>query len=236
LSEYKVWGWVKTSANFIKHIKILKGAKLSVWNVIALSVDENGVCNLTIKQLCELTGYSHTEVIDSVKELDVMGYLSVNREGKKNLYTPEFAARGTNNPSQETLVKKLDSTPVYQYESSSPEVNSVPSYKELKELIKPDILDGEMHFKLKPESVRKAVKKYFRLNVNWDTKLAREWVEWAVKEEITAEQISRAADSWKSNRLFNWQPPTLKGIFEKWDMLMENAEDKSESYRPRITA
>ena len=60
LTEYRVWGWVKISAKFISHIKKLRGAKLSIWQVIALSIDENGKCNLTIKELCELTGYSHT--------------------------------------------------------------------------------------------------------------------------------------------------------------------------------
>lgn len=135
LVEYRVWGWVKISAKFISHIKRLRGAKLSIWQVLACSIDENGKCSLTIKELCELTGYSHTEVLDSLKELDEMGYLSIDRSGKKNLYTPEFAARGIDKTPSETLVKKLDSTPVYQVESSPSLEKSDPSIKELKELI-----------------------------------------------------------------------------------------------------
>lgn len=134
LVEYRVWGWVKISAKFISHIKRLRGAKLSIWQVLACSIDENGKCSLTIKELCELTGYSHTEVIDSLRELDEMGYLSIDRSGKKNLYTPEFAARGTNKSPSETLVKKLDSTPLDSVESSPSLEKSVPSIKELKEL------------------------------------------------------------------------------------------------------
>jgi DnaD/phage-associated family protein len=134
LVEYRVWGWVKISAKFISHIKRLRGAKLSIWQVLACSIDENGKCSLTIKELCELTGYSHTEVIDSLKELNEMGYLAIDRSGKKNLYTPEFAARGIDKTPSETLVKKLDSTPVYQVESSPSLEKSDPSIKELKEL------------------------------------------------------------------------------------------------------
>lgn len=135
LVEYRVWGWVKISAKFISHIKRLRGAKLSIWQVLACSIDEYGKCSLTIKELCELTGYSHTEVIDSLKELDEMGYLSIDRSGKKNLYTPEFAARGVDNSPSETLVKKLDSTPVDSVESSPSLEKSTPSIKELKELM-----------------------------------------------------------------------------------------------------
>ncbi len=84
---------------------------------------------------------------------------------------------------------------------------------------KPDLLDAEIHFNLKPTSIREAIKTHFRLNVNWDTKLARQWMEWAVGENVTAEQIEAAAQLWRSDKAFNWQVPTLKGIFEKWPML-----------------
>lgn len=132
LAEYKVWGWVKLSTQFIYHIRKLKGAKLSIWNVIALMIDENGECKLTIKELQELTDYSHTEIINSLREMDEMGYLSIDRSGKKNLYKPEFSARGENNPT--ATVKKLDSTPVYQVESTPSLEKPHSSIKELKEL------------------------------------------------------------------------------------------------------
>ena len=233
LVEYQVWGWVKMSAKFIAHLKYLKGAKLSIWQCIALSIDETGTCKKTLKEIEELTGYSHTEVIDSVRELEEAGYLSVNRDKKTNIYSPVFVARGEEKP-KEALVKKLDSTPPYQYESSPSEENSIPSYKELKEFKKPDLLDAEIHFKLKPETIRQAVRKYFRLNVDWDTKMSRQWMEWAVSEEITAEQISHAAKTWKEDKLFNWQPPTLKGIFEKWPMLISSLEKENISQPTEI--
>lgn len=125
LQEYQLNGWVKMSAKFCKHIKTLRGAKLSIWLCLALSIDENGECHLTQKRLCEMTGYSHTEVIDSVKELDEMGFLSVDRSGKRNLYSPEFVSKGKgNSPTKETLVKKLDSTPADSLESSPSPINS----------------------------------------------------------------------------------------------------------------
>lgn len=138
LVDYKVWGWVKMSAKFLAHLKYLKGAKLAIWQCIALSIDETGKCKRTIKEIVELTDYSHTEVVESIKELEDAGYLSVSRLQKNNIYSPVFVARGEEKP-KETLVKKLESTPPYQYESSPSKENSVPSYKELKELIQKEI-------------------------------------------------------------------------------------------------
>lgn len=146
LVDYQVWGWVKTSAKFRKHIKVLRGAKHAIWHWLALSVDENGKCKETIKQICEGTGYSHTEVIDSLKELDVMGYLSIQRDTKGNIYNPQFVARGAGMPSEEP-VKKLestpaDSTPAYQVDSSPSEAESVPTSNRVKELIPKKAIQG----------------------------------------------------------------------------------------------
>lgn len=141
LFEYKAWGWVKLSAKFIAHLHHLKGAKLAIWQCIALSIDETGTCKMTYKDIGTLTGYSHTEVIESIKELEAAGYLTVNKDGKTNIYEPVFVARGENKP-QETLVKKLDSTPVYQYESSPALENSAPSIKRVKRVNTPSTIKG----------------------------------------------------------------------------------------------
>lgn len=95
---------------------------------------------------------------------------------------------------------------------------------------KPDLLDGELHYNLKPTTIRQAIKEYFKLNVNWETKMARQWMEWAVGENITPDQLARAADLWRKDKQFNWQVPTLKGIFEKWPML---ADVKAEAHQQR---
>ena len=134
LEQVKVWGWVKMSANFIHHIKKLKGAKLAIWQVIALSIDENGVCNLSNKKISNLSGYSRSEVIKSLKELGDMGYLSSNKQsGMKSMYSPDFVSRGNNDPSRKAA--GIVSTVVNQ--SSPSDKKMVPSIKELKtELIK----------------------------------------------------------------------------------------------------
>jgi DNA-binding transcriptional ArsR family regulator len=136
LVNYSAWGWVKMSAKFIDHVKELRGAKLAIWLTISLSIDETGKCKRTIRQLCELTGYSHTEVIDSLKELDEAGYLSTQKDGRGNIYAPEFAARGELKPSDETI-KKLESSPLDSsgadsLESSSSSENARPSIKSIK--------------------------------------------------------------------------------------------------------
>lgn len=144
LIEYKAWGWIKKSVEFLPHIKRLKGAKLAVLDVIMLTIDESGKSKLTIKQICELTGYSHTEVISSLKESADDGYLSIDKTGRQNIYEPAFAARGNANPTGKgKSVKKVESTPVYQsgenrytgvYQSeSSPAIEkSHPSIKSIK--------------------------------------------------------------------------------------------------------
>ena len=85
---------------------------------------------------------------------------------------------------------------------------------------KGDLVDLELS-KLPALSIRSAVSEYFKINVNWDTKTSRQWLEWAHGENITAEQIARAAETWRADKQFNWTHPTLKGIFEKWQMLMD---------------
>jgi hypothetical protein len=88
---------------------------------------------------------------------------------------------------------------------------------------KSDLVDFELS-KLPAKSIRQAVQEYFRLRTDWEkNKYARQWMEWAVGEKITAEQIRAAAETWRTDKKFNWQPPSLKGIFEKWDMLMDAA-------------
>lgn len=104
-----------------------------------------------------------------------------------------------------------------------------PTFNPNNQIPKPkgDLVDLELS-KLPSISIRKAIQEYFKLNVNWETKTARQWLEWAHGENITAEQIARAADTWRFDKQFNWQVPTLKGIFEKWQMLMDASRQPEE--------
>lgn len=96
---------------------------------------------------------------------------------------------------------------------------------------KGDLVDLELS-KLPALSIRSAVSEYFKINVNWDTKTSRQWLEWAHGENITAEQIARAAETWRADKQFNWTHPTLKGIFEKWQMLMDASGVVNQSPAP----
>lgn len=101
---------------------------------------------------------------------------------------------------------------------------------------KGDLVDLELS-KLPAISIRKAIHDYFMLNTNWETKYNRQWMEWAVENGVTAEQIQKAAETWRMDKQFNWQVPSLKGIFEKWQMLMEasktnEARPEYQPYKP----
>ncbi len=236
LAEYDVWGWVKVSANFINHIQKLSGSNLKCWLVVALAIDEFGKCKLTIKQLQLLTKLSHTEVINSTKELEEMGYLRVKRNARGNEYEPVFVARGIGNDPDEGVVKKVESTPVYQVESTPPIEKSHSSIKELKELNgnsdkKPDLLDAEIHFHLRPKAIRDAMRDHFKLTPNWETKSTREWMQWANQAEMTPEQIKIASEVWRSDKRFNWAVPNLKGIQEHWLELIEDNSSPQEYTR-----
>ena len=101
------------------------------------------------------------------------------------------------------------------------EVSGIRRTDETRPEYKVDLVDAVVKYQVLPTTIRTAVHEYFRLNTNWDTKVGREWLEWAVGAGVTPEQLKRAADTWRSDKAFNWSTPTLKGIFEKWQMLMD---------------
>lgn len=140
LEEYKVWGWVKKSAKFLFHIRKLKGAKLAIFDVITLTIDENGETTLSLVDLAKLSGYSRSEVAESVQEMQEMGYLSVKKVyGKSNAYRPLFVARGEASPIS-GLVQKNDQSSLQDGHPSSPAIqNATSSIKELKRVKKEDL-------------------------------------------------------------------------------------------------
>lgn len=71
----------------------------------------------------------------------------------------------------------------------------------------------------KSEAIKNALREHFRLTPNWKTKFNREWMEWAVSEDIDEECLENAAEVWRMDKLFNWQAPNLKGIQEHWGEL-----------------
>ena len=85
---------------------------------------------------------------------------------------------------------------------------------------KKDILDGILETQLKPKAIQDSIKENFKLTPNWETKFNRQFLQWAIQEQITCEQIKHAAQVWGSDKKFNWAHPNLKGIQEQWLQLI----------------
>lgn len=77
-------------------------------------------------------------------------------------------------------------------------------------------VDGILRATLSPKSIQDAIRDYFRLTPRWEGKYEREWMQWAMEEKVTPEQIRGASELWRSDKRFNWSIPTLKGIHEHW--------------------
>ena len=84
---------------------------------------------------------------------------------------------------------------------------------------KPDLVDGIIKYALGPKDIQRAISRFFYLTPNWDgNKFNRQWMQWAIQEGVTPEQIETAARVWQTK--FNI-PPNLKMIQEHWLSLRE---------------
>jgi hypothetical protein len=93
-------GWIKLSAAFrARMLKVLKGAKLSIFICVCLHLNERGESFPSITTICEETGYHKDTVIVEIQEMEhIPGLMRVLRQrGKKNFYRPAFVARGKGN-------------------------------------------------------------------------------------------------------------------------------------------
>lgn len=217
--------FVKISTAFKQELATISGDALKVWLFISLSINRHtNKANPGLRTIAEQVNLAVNTVQKCLQELENLELLTVDRNSRKyNIYeTPEYVSANrveptvSNGDTDTETVSNFDTTVSNSGQTVSPSVILNQSNQN-----KPDLLDAEIHFNLKPTSIRQAVKEYFKLNVNWDTKTARQWMEWAVGENITPDQIASAADLWRRDKQFNWQVPSLKGIFEKWPMLSE---------------
>ncbi len=106
LNEYEVSATVTISKAFREHIRNLKGAKLSVWLFIMLSIEVNGATDVTLEAISDFTGYSRETVITAIQDME-NDYLTIERQQNRNIYTPMMKNR----------VKKL--------ESNLPNINTI---------------------------------------------------------------------------------------------------------------
>lgn len=88
-----------------------------------------------------------------------------------------------------------------------------------------DAVDLFLDYQYHPAQVRKAFADYFRLTPNWEAKYNKQFLEWAVEIKMQPEQVKRAAELWRSDKRFNWMPPSLKGIQEHWLELTDEGKD-----------
>lgn len=100
LEKVESSAWVKISTSFKSVMPYLKGANLSVFLAISLSVNDKGECFPGIDTLASCTGYSRRAVFDAIRELEETGFLTVIHGVKKsNLYhVNAFAAFGDAQP------------------------------------------------------------------------------------------------------------------------------------------
>lgn len=225
--------FVKVSTAFKQELSVISGDALKVWLFIALSINRNtGKANPGLRTIAESVNLAVNTVQKALKELEAMELLTVDRDTKRhNIYeTPEYVSANKAEPT----VSNGD-TPAQSVSNDGQSVSNSGQSVSPSVILnqnnqnKPDLLDAELLYNLKPATIRQAVKEHFRLNVNWETKLARQWMEWAVGENVTAEQLKAAASLWRTDKAFNWQTPTLKGIFEKWPMLNVSIVQSSHS-------
>ena len=224
MQEVEKPAFIKLSTAFKSELENISGDALKVWIFVSLSINrKTGKANPGLRTISKGVKLAVNTVQKCLKELEEADLLIIDRESMHyNQYeTPEYVSANRLEPTvsnrdtppetvsnRDTLVSNFGGT-------VSPSVILNQSNQ-----IKPDMVDFELS-KLPAISIRKAVFEYFRINTDWDTKYNRQWMEWAMENKITAEQIRQAASTWRADRQFNWQAPTLKGIFEKWQLLMD---------------
>lgn len=206
---------------------------------LGMYADKLGWCFPSLKTLAADLKKSPQAVGRDTIALRKLGYLEVkNRYDSKtksrhsNLYRLKYDISDFNVDDTPLSTSEVDTLSTSEVDVNAPKNDPIKKPKG-------DLVDLELS-KLPAKSIREAVHEYFRLNTNWETKYHRQWMEWAVETGITAAQIEQAANTWRMDKQFNWQVPTLKGIFEKWELLIEAAtagkSTDEADYRPRISA
>ena len=230
-------GWVKFSAAFRKNmLRKLKGAKLAIFICVSLHLNEDGFSFPGIDCIAEETGYNRDTVMLAISEMEAIpGLLNVMRKrGKSNTYRPAFVARGAkNDPDQPVGKIRLVGQPVQKSTTglSLTSLENLDSKESKKELNRLDYVDGILKYQLKPKAIKDAIATHFKLTPNWEAKYNRQFMEWMVEQEVTPEQIERAAKIWGSDKRFNWKHPDLRGIQENWLVLVE-PHRKTDETRP----
>ena len=246
--EVREDAWVKISMAFLETMRNLKGARLSVWMAIALRIDDNYVSYPSIAKMQKDTGLSNREIIDTVRELEKEGYLTVKNQRGHNVYQIlSYAAFGAANP---VIPGSEVSSPVNSgadLVNSGAGIGEETSLKQDVNETKQDLskitekanktFEGIIKYSLSPKAIQEALAKYFKLTPNFEAKYNRQWMQWAMENNVTPGQIELAADTWKNDKRFNWKMYDLKGIQEHWLELIAEpapAEPLPPYYQPFV--
>lgn len=231
LVEVERTAFVKLYTSFKKELKEIDGDALKIWLFLALSINRNTKDAAPgLRKIASETDISINTVRTKIEYLESKGLLDVVREeGATNRY----------HPADYATVSKTDTPTVLKDEGTV--LNSEPTVltprrenAQLEELesTRKDAVDLFLDYQYHPAQVRKAFADYFRLTPNWEAKYNKQFLEWAVEIKMQPEQVKRAAELWRSDKRFNWMPPSLKGIQEHWLELTEEPKaGKSEMTR-----
>ena len=83
--------------------------------------------------------------------------------------------------------------------------------------------------------IQNALREHFKLTPKWSSNFERQWLEWAVGIDMTADQIKKAAEVWHEDKRFNWQAANLKGIYDHLQELLEPRKVEGMPTIPTIT-
>jgi hypothetical protein len=234
--------WVKFSTDFKKELKTLDEYSLKVFVYIGLSVNfETGEAFPGIRKIAEDTGMGKNTVAKAVENLENLKFLTIfRREGASNIYKPvRFISIGTVPPEGTPLAELSLEDDLLSLETDQLSLGQEGNLhnKNNKNNKTGDLVDAILKYNLSPKAIRDAIATHFRLTPNFETKYNRQWMQWAMENDVTPEKLKVAAELWRVDKRFNWAMPTLKGIQEHWLELIGNqasAEPIPEYYKPYI--
>jgi len=184
-----------------------------VWRYCQMS---DGVCRASLEKIAKSLGMSERTIIRHLEVLCEGGYLldtTPELTNTPHIYADtgkikiRFIGEVTMTESQRAMTQS-------QRQGDRESVEE--SIKKPNKKNKPDLLDAELQYHLKPKAIRDAFAKHFRLTPNWEAKYNRQFMEWAVSVEMTPDQVELAAEVWRTDRRFNWKAADLRGVQEHW--------------------
>ena len=202
-----------------------------VWRYCQMS---DGVCRAAIDKLAEELGMSDNTIMRHLSPLCDNGYLydsTPERRNKPHIYSDTGKIRIK--ISVEARVYSDIKSHRQRVTPTTPQSHSESDRESLEESIKKDSkkesvpqivfdsankeVDYILKMALSPRAIQDAVSKFFLLTPNWEkNKFNRQWMQWAMENNVTPAQIEFAANLYRSDKRFNWQPPNLKAIQEHW--------------------